>query len=345
MMPFILVCTYWKATVRFCCAVLSLFLILPRVSFAAEVTILAGATGSPEAPGTTFSGQIDARYNFKRPFAFSASWINEGHLEGHHRDGLAAQLWGRTPLLRDRFSFAFGAGIYQYFDTQDRPGGEHANEHGIAPLFSASVSYHTETPWFFRLLANHVHPTRDIDTTGLLLGVGYRLFEEPGGRPLESPAVGATPFPDKTGTEATLLLGAVIHNNLEDKKGFSGEFEIRRGIARHFDLSLSLIGEDNQEEIRRAGLACQIWVFDSFLDRRLVLGIGAGPYPFVDRKPPNSDDTRIDFAGLVTLGAGYRFADHWIARFYWNRVATRDERDTDMFLLGVGYRWNLTLLL
>jgi len=42
----------------------------------------------------------------------------------------------------------------------------------------------------------------------------------------------------------------------------------------------------------------------------------------------------------VTLAAGYRFADHWIARFHWNRVATRDERDTDMFVLGVGYRWN-----
>lgn len=45
-------------------------------------------------------------------------------------------------------------------------------------------------------------------------------------------------------------------------------------------------------------------------------------------------------AGLVTLAAGYRFADHWIARFHWNRVAARDDRDADMFLLGVGYRWN-----
>jgi hypothetical protein len=45
-------------------------------------------------------------------------------------------------------------------------------------------------------------------------------------------------------------------------------------------------------------------------------------------------------AGLVTLAAGYRFADHWIARFHWNRVAARDDRDADMFVLGVGYRWN-----
>jgi len=331
---------YRKGTGRPGFAVLLLFLSLPHISAAADATFLAGGTGSSEATGTTYGWQIDMRYNFEKPFAFSASWINEGHLPGHHRDGLAAQLWGRTPLLRDRFSFAFGAGIYQYFDTQETPDGGHVNEHGMAPVFSASASYYTASPWFVRLSVNHIHPTRDIDTTALLLGLGYRLFEETGTRPLEPQPGTAAPVPDRTGTEGTLLLGPVVHNSLEDELGVAGEFEIRRGIARHFDLSLSLIGEDNQEEIRRAGLACQIWVVDAFLNRRLVFGIGAGPYPFIDWESPKGDGTRLDFAGLVTLAAGYRFADHWIARFHWNRVATRDERDTDMFLFGVGYRWN-----
>ena len=329
-----------KSPVRLCRAVLLLFLLLPHNSVAADATFLAGVTESSEATGNTYSWQIDVRYNFQRPYAFSASWINEGHFPGHHRDGLAAQLWGRTPLLGDRFSFAFGAGVYQYFDTQETPDGEHVNEHGLAPVFSASASYYTETPWFFRLSVNHIHPARDIDTTALLLGLGYRLFEEAEKRPLEPPPAAPAPVPDKTGTEMTLLLGALVHNSLEDEKGFAGELELRRGIARHFDFTLSLIDEDNREEIRRAGLACQVWVVDAFLDRRLVLGIGAGPYPFLDRESPMGEGTQLDFAGLVTLTAGYRFADHWIARFHWNRVATRDDRDADMFLLGVGYRWN-----
>ena len=329
-----------KTTVRLRRAALFLFLVLPHLCAAADFTFLAGVTESSEATGNTYGWQIDARYNFKRPFAFSASWINEGHFPGHHRDGLAAQLWGRTPLLRDRFSFAFGAGVYQYFDTKEKPDGEHVNEHGLAPVFSASASYYTETPWFFRLSVNHIHPTRDIDTTALLLGLGYRLYEEAGERPLEPPALAVPAVPDRTGTEATLFLGTVVHNSLESEQGIAGELEFRRGIARHFDLTLSLIGEDNQGEIQRAGLACQLWVVDAFLDRRLVLGIGAGPYPFVDWESPMGESTRLDFAGLVTLTAGYRFADHWIARFHWNRVATRDERDTDMFVLGVGYRWN-----
>lgn len=331
---------YRKSPVRLCCAVFLLFLSLPHTSGAADATFLAGGTDSSEATGTTYGWQIDMRYNFQRPFAFSASWINEGHFPGHHRDGLAAQLWGRTPLLHDRVSLAFGAGIYQYFDTKETPDGGHTNEHGVAPVFSASASYYTETQWFFRLSVNHIHPTRDIDTTAILLGLGYRLLEETGKRPLEPPAEAEMPVRDKTGTEATLLLGAVVHNSLEDEQGFAGELEIRRGIARHFDLTLALIGEDNREEIRRAGLACQVWVVDAFLDRRLLLGIGAGPYPIVDWESPKGDGTQFDFAGLVTLTAGYRFADHWIARFHWNRVATRDERDTDMFVFGIGYRWN-----
>jgi hypothetical protein len=320
--------------------VLFLFLFPLRVCAAAEAAFLAGGTWSPEAAGITYGWQLDTRYNFQRPFAISVSWINEGHFPDHHRDGLAAQLWGRSRLLRDRLSFAFGAGVYQYFDTQNRPASEHDIGHGVAPVFSASASYYTENPWFFRLSVNHIHPMREIDTTAVLFGMGYRLYEEAGKRPFEPPDAASMPVPDRMSAEAAFLLGAVIHNNLEDKQGFSGEFEFRRGIARNFDLTLSLIGEDDREEIRRTGLACQIWVVDAFLDRRLMFGIGAGPYPFIDWVPTNGSDSRIDFAGLVTLATGYRLTERWIARFHWNRVATRDERDTDMFIVGLGYRWN-----
>jgi hypothetical protein len=41
----------------------------------------------------------------------------------------------------------------------------------------------------------------------------------------------------------------------------------------------------------------------------------------------------------VTVTTSYRFSDHWFTRFNWDRVESNDNRDSDIFLLGVGYRW------
>ena len=32
-------------------------------------------------------------------------------------------------------------------------------------------------------------------------------------------------------------------------------------------------------------------------------------------------------------------SDQWLARVVWDRVVTNYNRDSDVFLLGVGYRW------
>lgn len=41
----------------------------------------------------------------------------------------------------------------------------------------------------------------------------------------------------------------------------------------------------------------------------------------------------------LTVTTSYRFSDRWFTRFNWNRVMSNDSRDTDLFLLGLGYRW------
>jgi len=80
---------------------------------------------------------------------------------------------------------------------------------------------------------------------------------------------------------------------------------------------------------------------DAFLARRITLGFGAGLYSFVDREPPpdSGGSKRLDIAGLLTVTTSYRLSDPWFIRFNWNRVMSNDSRDTDLFLLGLGYRW------
>ena len=132
-------------------AILFLILLLPPLpSHANEISILAGGTEGIDTGDGSYAWQAAFRYNFLRNFAASLSWINEGHLEEHKRDGFAVQGWGRLSLLDNRLSVGVGAGLYQYFDTKLFPAGDHENIHGWAPIYSLSATYYTERPWFAR---------------------------------------------------------------------------------------------------------------------------------------------------------------------------------------------------
>ncbi len=319
---------------------LLIFLLAPRLADALDTSLLAGTADTVNSDETSYAWQLDFRQTFESPFAASVSWINEGHFREHHRDGLAGQLWGRIPLARGKVSLAFGAGAYWYFDTRTFSDGIHDNAHGVAPILSLSAIYHTESPWFLRFSANRIHVASTIDTNTFLVGLGYRLHRETEAvRSGASPGCGDSP-PRETDAELMPFLGVTIHNSLESRAGIAGGVEYRRGFSPHFDWTLSWINEDNQEGIRRTGLGSQIWLVDSYLCRRIVLGLGAGLYTFYDRKPPHQIHSPIDFAGLVTLSAGYRLSERWIGRLNWNRVMSADDRDTDIIALGVGYRWN-----
>ncbi len=316
-----------------------LLLLHPRYACALDAALLAGSADTVETDENSYAWQIDFRHNFESPFAVSASWINEGHYRYHHRDGVAGQLWGRFPFRNRKISFAFGAGVYRYFDTQPQSAGDHVNEHGTAPIYSLSASCFTGTPWFIRLTANHIHPPGRIDTNSFLLGLGYRLGREPA-EEVHGPRSDRDSPARTTRVELTPFLGGTIHNSLESRAGIAAGVEYRRGIYGNVDWTLSWIYEDNEQGIRRTGLGSQVWFVDSFLRRRLAFGIGAGLYAFYDRKPPHEVHSPIDVAGLVTLTAGYRFGGRWIARFNWNRTMTGNDRDSDIFVLGAGYRWN-----
>jgi hypothetical protein len=316
------------------------FLLLPCASRAQEFSFLAGATDSVDTGQASHAWQLDLRYDFAEPLAVSASWINEGRIDGHHRDGFAARLWGRIPLFERRLVISFGAGAYRYFDTQERPGGSHANVHGWAPVYGLAGTWYTRTPWFVQLGINHIHPPGDIDTNQYLLGAGYRFRNESDGSTPKTRAEPGSAALNTTATEVMPFLGATIHNSLESRYGLAGGVELRKGISRHFDGTISWISEDNGGEIKRHGIGSQLWLVDAFRERRMFLGIGAGLYAFIDRfmdAGAGSGD-EFDIAGLISLTAGWRFSDRWFARANWNRVATNDDRDSDILVLGIGRR-------
>ncbi len=318
-----------------------LIVLCPTLAPAQELTLQYGTTRVRNEEGHDKSWQIDFRYRFLQNFAVSTSYLNEGHVPGHKRDGLATQLWGGIPLFRRAVSVDFGAGVYRFSDTQPRPGGSYADVEGWAGIYSGSATYYLRSPWYFRLTANTVRPGKDASTNTYGLGVGYRLWKGDGQScplPSETPCKSSS---RTTGDEVTAFVGQSVVNSIQDQKGVAAGLEIRKGIYDHLDGSISWLYEGDKDVIRRNGVAGELWLVDGYLDRRLTLGIGGGAYAFVDKRNPNSQrgGNPGDLGGILSLTTGWRIADHWVTRFNWHRVVSGNNRDTDIFMAGAGYRW------
>ncbi len=318
-------------------------LLLPSRATAQELSLLVGASESAVAADSGTAWQLEFREKAGKYLAVSVSYVNEGHLPGHKRDGLAAQLWGRIPLFRRKFSVDLGAGPYRYFDTQALAGGGFVNATGWGGMFSASATLYTKSPWFARCTANHIYVPASQDTNTFVLGVGYHLWEE---QPEPSDGSRTLPVPDETrsritGDEVTFLIGQTVVNSLRDQKGVAGGIEFRKGIAEHIDWTMSWVNEGDPKVNRRNGLGMELWLVNEYLDGRFPVGIGAGPVYFLDRgkNPPGNQSKPHDLAGLLSLTAAYRFSENWFARVLWNRVFTNNSTDTDVFLGGIGYRF------
>lgn len=139
----------------------------------------------------------------------------------------------------------------------------------------------------------------------------------------------------------TVFLGATIVNSLESEHGLAQSIEYRRGVGRYVDWTVAWINEGDIRLIRRNGVASQLWLTRAFFNDKFTLGAGAGVYyaidPFRDRQPAQEGDEAL--AGIVTATSSLRFDRHWLARVSWNRVVTDYSRDSDVILLGLGYRF------
>lgn len=304
---------------------------------AQEFSLLAGPLVSKDED--TYSWQATYREGLGRHAAWSFSWLNEGHIPNHHRDGQVVQLWGRLPLRENRLELSAGAGPYRYFDTvAAEAGGNYSDTHGWGLVLSLRAAYYFDNRWIAQLQLNHVQAYRGPDTTAILFGLGYQL-EAPGGPgPRERAEVRSSKV---TGDELTLMLGRSILNSFESETSSAAGLEVRHGLDRYVDLSASYLHEAGRTHSRRDGLAAQVWLTRAFFDDRLALSAGVGPYVAIsqndDLAARRTGDGRV--SGLVSVSASYRFDARWLVRLTWNRVATRYDRDADLLMAGVGMRF------
>ncbi|MDD2581641.1 MAG: hypothetical protein PHR66_06580 [Desulfuromonadaceae bacterium] len=313
----------------------------PAAAIAGELFGLYGVTNKIDSPYHSFAYQVEYREGLGENFAASASYLNEGHLPNHHRDGLAPiMLWGRVNVLDRRLSLAVGAGPYLYADTT-LINGVAKDDHDVGGLISASATLYTKSRFLLQGRVNWVATGRSMDTFTALVGLGYQLD------PPLSP--GPLPTPPRqrertTDNELSVYVGQTVVNNPGSPKSVATCIEYRRGLLRYLDVSAAWLNEGDNDLIRRNGALAQFWLARAFLDEKLSLGGGFGGYFAIDkRKVTNSDQGGTGFAsGVISVTASVRdfgFNPDLSLRFIMNRIVTNYDKDTDIFLLGLGYRF------
>ena len=306
---------------------------------AQEFYVLGGVMETEDSAHNSYSWQLEYMQGLVEHAAFSVSYLNEGHVPSHHRDGTSGQIWARTNLLDRRLSLAAGVGPYYYFDTTAaKAGASFTDDHGWKAMVSLAATWYTDSRWLFQVRSNWVTAGNANDTVSAVAGIGYQLDRppSPGPLPKEPPQRHRT-----TDNELTVFIGRTIINSFNSEHSVATSIEYRRGLWQYVDWTVAWLYEGDNHLLRRDGLATQLWAVRDFLDDRLALGIGGGAYFAVDHYAAGrrGTDTSDNLAGIVTLTGSYRIHRHWDVRTSWNRIVTDYNRDTDIILGGVGYRF------
>ena len=314
---------------------------------AQELTLLGGTTSGSGLKNSSYTWQIDYRQDLYENLASSIAYINGGHLLSHHRDGTAWEMWGNMPLFNYRVALSVGVGAYYFYDTQPAGPNGSLDVHGTAPVFSFAATGYLSDRWFYRFMVNRISPSSDIKTTTAAVGVGY--WFGPNRRPVgKEPAKGdAVDAQYVTEPQFTVFGGQSVVNTLLSQKALAGAAEYRQGFMPHLDGTPSFIYEGDPKITRRSGVALQVWPVNTFFDESTSVGIGVGPYIFIDRNHPVSSGQTVSVgmrnpaavASLVSLTIARQPANHWIARIIWDRVVSNYNRDSGIFLVGLGCRW------
>jgi hypothetical protein len=316
-------------------AVLAALSILPACPLpAAEIDLLGGIGATNHPVETAGSWQVRYMEGLGEDFAFSLAYLNQGHFSTHRRDGTAASLWLRTNEFHPQLSLAVGAGPFFYYDTVIPESGKASDVHGWGTLVNLLASWYTKNRWIYQLQASWVRGGNSFDTFSLLAGIGYQLDPPPS----PGPALKAVRQSGKsTENELTVLGGQTVVNIPGKGKSAAGAIEYRRGLWRYVEWTAGVLYEGKSDLIERHGITSQLWLAKLFFDDRLDLAAGLGFYLAEDRL--REDRGGAFLSEVVSITASYRLAPQWNIRGLWKRIVTDYDRDSDLFLAGVGYRF------
>lgn len=308
--------------------------------FAGEISVLGGYGWTDNPVEKTYAWQVQYMEGLGEHFAYSLSYLNQGHFVSHHRDANAANLWVRTNLLDKHLSLGVGAGGLFYYDTIHPVDGSPSRDfHGWGTMVSAAATYYTDSRVFFQAQGYWVRGGQSFNTLSALAGIGYQLDAPPAPGP---DVKGVHQSERTTDNELTVFGGETVVNIPGSGRSPAVALEYRRGLWRYLEWTARGLYEGRSDLIDRYGLTSQLWLAKQFLNDRIALGAGFGGYFAVDQRRGGHEQGRnanAFFCEVASITGSFRASEHWLLRATWDRIITSYNRDSDVFLGGVGYRF------
>lgn len=297
---------------------------------AQELSLLAGATDTDAGNGS-YGWEFRFRRSHSPWFSTSLGWLNEGHLEGHHRDGLAPQVWfGRG--WGDRWETQLGIGPYFFFDTtSSEVSDEYHDTHGMGGIASLAVSWRFAPPWKLTMIVNEIRTPGNASTRTALLGASYQLAESSGAAGRQQRKAGS--WRQQIG-----LFGGNVILNRPDDPGF-GTYGIDYRLQLSSRTVWSLTWYHDEGTFGRPNrLATQMWLQDQLFDPRMAVGVGLGVYQPVG-PPPADTASSPSMRGLLSLRLEWHLTPRVDLALSGSRAFSEDDRDRDILALGAALRF------
>jgi hypothetical protein len=308
-------------------------------AFAGEIALFTGYGATDKPVEKTYAWQAQYMEGLGEHFAYSIAYLNQGHFISHHRDANAASLWARTNLMDKHLSLGIGAGGLFYYDTiKPTDGTPPSDFHGWGTIASVAATWYTESRVFYQLQGNWVRGGQSFDTLSALVGIGYQLDAPPE----QGPDVKGTKQRENTTDNEITVFGGQSIVNIPGPPGKStaAALEYRRGLWRYLEWTARGLYEGKNDLTDRYGVTSQLWLAKEFLDDRVSIGAGLGGYFGVDQKrTAAAHSSKQFFAEVASITGSVRLSEHWDVRGTWDRTITGYDRDTDIFLGGLGYRF------
>ena len=314
-------------------APLALWPLLCSPALGQELYLLAGGQYTPSLKESTYSYSMVYQHNVSEHFFASFTWLNEGHVTDHHRDGLSPQLWVRWLSPQRRLVLAIGAGPWRYYDTTYATStGRVTDAHDWGVLYSAAAQWYFHAPWVIQLRYNYTQTSTSIETHTLLLGIGYQ-FEH---SQREGPSVPPLHYEFESGgrNEINGQTGYSTQNNFQSPHGVAWAAEYRRRFTAYIDGTLTYLDEGDTHVVKRHGVAGQLGLKREFLNHHADVGVAAGLYYARDEDEAGQ---RTKGLGILTMTATWHLSKVVKLRAYWYRTLTTNGRDTDVAMWGLGF--------